>query len=277
MSSTLENKNKKFWIIVVNSLVYFLLAYLVVIILTNSFSILLANFEGVRGKLYYYGFDVLSETSHWSGELTFLVFFFGIGFSFFLGLIFERLYKRTRRHSYHFKMFYLWGYFLSFTWFFGNLLVGTFFFYGTGVIFEQFSLPWLFRIAAGLLAFIALIYLGVYAARGFQISLNTYLGYIERPELKWLLTAQFLYPVIIGNVFIFFLKIPEYNHVNMMDTIVWLTMVIPAISLFINLSGLPSIRFKQKNQSIRVFQVPLIICISALLVYRIGLMKGIEF
>lgn len=277
MSSTLQKKNKEFWIIVINSLAYFMLAYLVIIVLTNSFSILLAHFEGVRGRLYYYGFDVLSESSYWSSELTFLIFFFGIGFSFFLGLIFERLYKRIRRYSMHSKIFYLWGYFLSFTYFFGNLLVGTYFFYGTGVIFQQFSIPWIFRIASGFIAFAALVYLGIYAARGFQISLNSYLLSIERRELRWLLTAQFLYPAIIGNVFIFFLKIPEYNHVNMMDTIVWLTMIIPSISLYISLSSLPSIRFKHKNSGIRILGVPLIVCIIALLIYRVGLMNGLEF
>lgn len=277
MSPALQNKNKKFWIIVINSLAYFMLAYLVVIILTNSFSILLANVEGVKGKLHYYGFDLLSETSHWSSELTFLIFFFGIGFSFFLGLIFERLYKRSRKHSRHSKMFYLWGYFISFTYFFGNMLVGAVFYFGTGVVFEEFSLPWVFRIASGVLALAALIYLGVYATRGFQISLNSYAPFIERTDLKWYLTAQLLYPVIIGNVLILFLKIPEYNHVNMLDTLVWLTMVIPAISVFVNISGQPSIRFRRKNVQINIFRVPLIICIIAILVYRIGLMNGIEF
>lgn len=277
MSDMEFSKEKKFWIIVANSLVYFMLAYIVVIILTNSFSILLANLEGVNGVLYYYGFDVLNEQMHWSTELTFLIFFFGTGFSLVLGLIFERLYKKVRKHTRHYKLFYLWGYMLSFTYFFGNIVVGTFFYFGTGVLFEEFSLPMIFRIVTGIVAFGALIYLGIYATRGFIISLNSYQRFIERTEMSWFMKAMVLYPAVLGNVFILFLKLPEYNHVNMLDTLVWVMLFVPVISLFLNLSGQPSIRFKRKTVSIRIFPLPIIVFIVVVLIYRIGLMNGLEF
>jgi uncharacterized membrane protein len=213
----------------------------------------------------------------WSTELTFLIFFFGTGFSFVLGLIFERLYKRVRKHSRHSKLFYLWGYMLSFTYFFGNIIVGTFFYFGTGVLFEEFSLPMLFRIIAGAIGLGALAFLGVYSTRGFIISLNSYQRFIERTEMNWFLKAQVLYPTLLGSVLILFLKLPEYNHVNMLDTLVWAMIFIPVIALFVNLSGQQSIRFKRKTVSIRIFPVPVIIFVIVVLIYRIGLMNGLEF
>ncbi len=277
MPSTDISKEKQFWIIVINSLSYFMLAYVTVLILTNSFSILMANIEGVNGVLYYYGFDVLNFDRSWSKELTFLVFFFGIGFSFALGLLFERLYKRIRKHTSHRKMFFLWGYIISFTYFFGNVLVGAFFYFGIGVLFETFSIPVLFRIIFGVLALGALIYLGIYSTRGFLISLNSYQTFIERAEFTWFLKAQLLYPFIIGSVLIVFLKIPHHNDFFMLDTLVWSTMIVPVVAIFIYLKGKSSIRFKRKNSVIKIFSIPIIIFIIVMLIYRIGLINGLEF
>ncbi|MCF8364528.1 MAG: hypothetical protein K9H16_02010 [Bacteroidales bacterium] len=271
------SKEKNFWIIMVNSLSYFMLAYVAVVMLTNSFSILLANIEGVNGVLYYYGFDVLNPDRTWSGELTFLIFFLGIGFSFALGLLFERIYKLRRKHTSHLKLFFLWGYILSFTYFFGNVIVGAFFYFGTGVLFDTFSIPVLFRVVAGVVAAGALVYMGIYSTRGFVISLNSYQTFIERTEFNWFLKAQLLYPSIIGSVLILFLKIPHHNDFLMLDTLIWFALVIPVVTIFINLKGETSIRFKRKNLKIQIFKLPIIIFLIIILIYRLGLSNGLEF
>lgn len=277
MGSSYISKEKQFWIIVVNSLAYFMLAYILVIILTNSFSILLANIEGVSGKLYYYGFDILNKEKYWSKELTFLIFFFGTGFSFALGLLFERAYKRKRRHTSPFKLFYLWSYLLSFTYFFGNIILGTFFYFGTGVLFVEFSLPWVFRIITGVIALAVMAFLGVYSTRGILISLNSYQRLIERHEMSYLLKAQLLFPAIIGNVLILFLKIPKYNYVNMLDALVWAMLFIPIAAVFLNLPSQSSIRFKRKADSIRIFPRPIIFFFIIVMIYRLGLINGLKF
>jgi len=275
--STNITKEKHFWIIVINSLSYFMLAYFAVIILTNTFSILLAKIEGVKGILYYYGFDLLNIDRSWSHELTFLIFFLGIGFSAALGLFLERAYKKKRRHSKHYKLFLLWGYFLGFTYFFGNMLVGSFFYFGSGVIFEAFNLPGIFRILSGLIAFTALIYLGIYATRGFLISLNSYQTFVDRQDFNWFLKAQMLYPFIIGNVFIVLLKIPHHNDFFMLDTLVWFSGIIPVIAILIAAKKKSSVRFKKKLPAIHLFYYPIVLFIIIMLSYRIGMMNGLRF
>lgn len=263
--------------IAVNSLAYFMLAYITVIVLTNSFSILIAHVEGVSGKLYYYGFDLIGAGNSWSSELTFLIFFFGIGFSFLLGVIFGSIFKKVRKHTRHSKIFFLWGFMISFTNFLGNVLVGAFFYFGTGVIFDKFSFPWIFRIISGVIAFAGLIYLGIYATRDFIISLNSYQRLIERQDLRWFIRAQLIIPAIAGNLLILLLKYPMHNYVKMLDTLVWTTMIIPLVALYINLSAQQGIRFKRKQPEIRIFPVPVIILIIVALLYRFGLADGLQF
>jgi hypothetical protein len=277
MASTRFTKEKHFWIIVINSLSYFMLAYITVITLTNFVSILLAKTENVKGILYYYGFNLFDIQQGWSKELTFLVFFFGIGFSAILGFLFQRVYKKLRRHSKHYKMFFLWGFFLGMVYFLGNVLVGAFFYVGTGVVFEEFDIPVLFRILFGVVALVALIYTGIFATRSFLISLNCYLVDVSKIDYRFYMKAQLLYPFFIGNILIVFLKIPHHFEFYMLDTLIWLTGIVPVIAVFLNLSGQQSFHFRNKNVKIEVFYGPLTAFIILVLIYRIGLTNGIVF
>jgi hypothetical protein len=277
MASTRFTKEKHFWIIVINSLSYFMLAYITVITLTNFVSILLAKTENVKGILYYYGFNLFDIQQGWSKELTFLVFFFGIGFSAVIALLFEWVYKRLRKYSIHNKLFFLWGFFLGMVYFLGNVLVGAFFYFGTGVVFTDFNIPVLFRILTGIGALILLIYLGVFVTRSFLISLNCYVSDVNKQEYQWYMKAQLLYPFILGTVLILILKIPHHNEFFLLDTLIWLTGIVPVIAVFLKLSGQQSFHFRNKNVKIEVFYGPLTAFIILVLIYRIGLTNGIVF
>ena len=270
-------KEKQFWTITLNSLSYFVLAHYTVIFSVNLVSILLAKLEGARGILYYYGFKIVNSGKYWSDELIFLVFFVGIGFSFFLGLFFERLYRRRRKHVSHLKLYFLWGYLMSFTYFFGNIIVGTFFYFGFGVIFQTLSIPIIFRIIIGLISIVCLIYLGFYATRGIIISLNNYRSSIAVKDYSWFLKAQLLYPFIFGTWIVFLLKVPHQYEFNLFDSLILLSMVFPIAGSFINIRKQSSIQFKNKTAKIRVFIVPLIVALIVLTIYRLGLISGLHF
>jgi len=263
--------------IFINSLAYYMLAYFTIVILTNLFSILLAKTEGVSGVLHYYGFEIINPQVTWSKDLILLVFFIGIGFSFALAVLYERIYKRVRRHVYHLKMYFLWGYFLGFTYFFGNILVGAFFYFGSGVVFETFSIPVLFRILFGIIAIIPLAYLGMYATRGFIVSLNSYFPFIDRQDYQKYLNATVVFPFIAGNLIAFVIKIPHHFELYFLDTLIWLAGIIPVIALMLSYKTHSSIRFKRKSTHVRFFKVPILIFVILLLIYRIGLITGLTF
>lgn len=273
----MTRQKKYLFVLFINSLAYYMLAYLTIVLATNFFSILLAKTEGVSGVLRYYGFEIFNTQTTWSKELIFLVFFIGTGFSFALAVLFERIYKKVRRHSYHSKLYFIWGYFLGFVYFFGNLLIGGFFYFGTGVVFESFSFPVIFRLLIGLAALIPLAYTGVYAARGFLISLNSYFSFVDRQDAGKYLRAVVLYPFIAGNMLAFAIKIPHHFDFYFLDTLIWLTGIIPVTALLITVKTQSSIRFKRRSNHVRFFRLPIIISIALLLLYRFGLMHGIGF
>jgi hypothetical protein len=271
-----QTKNSLF-IIFINSLAYYLLAYFTIVLLTNLFSILLAKTEGMSSILHYYGFEILNSKSTWSKELIFLVFFIGTGFSFALAILFERIYKKIRRHKYHTKMFFLWGYFLGFTYFFGNVLVGAFFYFGSGVVFEAFSIPVFIRILFGIIILLPLTYVGIYATRGFIISLNSYYPFVDRLNYRKYLSAIVLYPFVAGNIIALAIKIPHHFELNFLDTLIWLTGIIPVSAMFLSYKTHSSIRFKRKTIHEKFFLTPIIVCALAIIIYRIVLSRGITF
>ena len=263
-------------IIFINSLCYCLLAYYTVILLTNTFSILLAGINGFDGTLYYYGFQLASDESTWSKDLSFLIFFIGIGFSFLLGLLFEWLYRKSRKHVWPGKMFFLWGYIFSFSYFFGNIIVGSFFYFGTGVVFDNFSIPRIIRIVIGIAAFFTLVIIGHFSARNILISFNAYYQMVRQQNFKQLFKNHILFPLLVGNIIIFLLKIPQQGTFNYLDSLVVLCVFIPVSSSWFSLPQHQSIRFKRKNDLCILNTRLIIITVLLITLVRAGLSFGIS-
>ncbi len=263
-------------VIAINSLVYFLLAYFFVIFFTNGFLLLIAVLNGTGGTLSYYGFDLESQAA-WTGDLKLLIYFFGTGISLLLGIVFERIYKSRRRRPYPQKIFFLWVYLIAFSYFFGNTLAGAFFYYGPGVVFEMFGIPFLLRILIGIAALILLIYTGIYATRGVLISLNSYYSFIDHQQFRSLIAAQLLYPYLFGMAIIFVLKIPHHADLKFLDTFVLACMIIPLLAAYFHAPRQHSIRFGGKNKNVRLLAAPLVLVFIVIAAYRLGLQNGLTF
>jgi len=77
-----------------------------VILLSNSFSLLLANFYGFKGELFYYGVNLDIKEWQWADDFVFLIFFFGSCFPLLLGLIAEKKYRKIKRNSCQYKLYF---------------------------------------------------------------------------------------------------------------------------------------------------------------------------
>lgn len=257
--------------IAVNSLAYFLLAYYVLILLTNGFTILLLNLNGIQAWLTYFGVQLAEPKKIWPSDLKLLVFFFGTGFSFVLGILSERFYKKTRRHTNHLKIFFLWFYLLAFAYFFGNVIVGAFFFYGPGVVFDQWGMPMIIRLVFGLIAVAALILIGFFSTRNVLISFNVYKHHLSSEDFSALLWVQFFVPFLAGNLIIFLLKIPHQADFLYLDTLVLISLLITLVTIFLNARNYSSIRFKRKHDHFQFLALPIIFAVLLTVFYRLCL------
>ncbi len=273
-----EKENKKaYGVIMINSLIYFLLAYFFVIIISNLSSIFFAKLSGFDATLYYYGFLLDKGTENWDNSTILGVFLLGPGITLLTGIIFERLYGKTRKHTTHIKLFYLWGFIISFSYFFGNVIVGAFFNFGIGAAFRALSIPIIIKVLIAVISMSALVLIGKYSTRHILISFNSYFIRINPEQINSLLNAQLLFPFLFGNVIIFLLKIPHQDEFYYLDTFVLLWLGIFIIPIyFINKQAL-SIKFKRKNNRFELQTAPLVLLLILILVFRIGLSFGLNF
>ncbi len=265
----------KSWIVTFNSVIYFLLAYYSVILLTNIFSLILARAYGFKGVLYYFGFVLNINDDQWTDDLVFLIFFLGIAFSLLIGVISERVYRRIRKSPNHDKLFFYWAYIISFTCFFGNVIVGVIYYFGIGAVFTYYSVPLIIKIFFGAIAFFALIMLGRYSVRNTILSFNSYFHSVREPDLLKYLNIQILYPALIGNTIIFLVKIPHHAEFSFYDTYIFLCMFIIILTIYAARNyGLP-IKFKRTYDSFSLQRTPLILVILIIILIRIVFVFGI--
>lgn len=247
--------------IAVNSLAYFLLAYYVLILLTNGFNVLLLNLNGIQAWLTYFGVQLAEPKKIWPSDLKLLVFFFGTGFTFVLGILAERIYKKTRRHINHLKLFFLWFYLLAFAYFFGNVIIGAFFLYGPGVVFDQWGIPMIIRLVFALSAAAALILIGFFSTRNVLLSFNVYKHHLSSESFSALLWVQLIVPFLAGNLIIFLLKIPHQADFLYFDTLVLISLLITLVTILLKAKNYSSIRFKRKHDHFQFLALPIILAI----------------
>jgi len=270
-----KHTQEKSWIVTFNSVIYFLLAYYSVILLTNIFSLILARINGFKGVLYYFGFVLNINDNQWTDDLVFQIFFFGIAFSLLIGIVSERIYRRIRKSTKHDKLFFYWVYLISFTYFFGNVIVGVIYYFGIGAVFTYYSVPVVIKVLFGVIAFFALVMLGRYSVRNTILSFNSYFHSVREPDLLKYLNIQILYPALIGNVIIFLVKIPHHAEFFFYDTYVFLCIFVIILTIYAARNyGLP-INFKRTDDSFSLQKIPLIMVIMIIILIRIVFVFGI--
>ena len=271
--------------IVINSTIYFVMAYLVVVFSYNLFAIWIATYWfGFDAELFWHGFALKGKWSR--GEMV-IVFFFGNSITLLLGFIFDRLYRKQRRYKRGIKLFLMWGYIIGYAWFFGNFIVGSLFNFGIGTALRAFGVPFIVRAFFALVASLLLIFVGYRAKKGILVSANLYFKKLSKERINSFLRHHILYPALIGTAVLVIYKIPKIDEYYYMD---WLTMLSLALyigGLFLNNKHKNSLIFKshtrnrhdhsKRNRTCNLQVIAVVVFFIIVLGMRIGLNNGVSF
>ncbi|MDZ7743418.1 MAG: hypothetical protein U5Q03_17195 [Bacteroidota bacterium] len=272
MTIAVQQKNSS--AVLVNSLVFFLLSYFFVIYLNNLFSIFLALIMGFDATLYYYGFDVSGD---WTTRSIFTVYLIGPFITLLSGIVFEIFYRKSKEDQSRVKLFYLWVYIISYTWFFGNMIIGAFFYFGPGVAFETVQLSMAYRILIALVALLILFFLGYRSTKNIYYTANLYYQELENAARKSFLLNQVLWPVILGYIFIILYKAPNIAIFQYFDMYIMAFLFLFVIAMFINVKSITQISFRGDNFKAFINYNYLVLLVIIILVLRIGLASGLSF
>lgn len=269
--------------IAVNSLVYFLIAYYIVVFSFNLFSMVLANWLGFDVELFYYGY--VWSGKEWTTDYTIIVFFVGNSLTLLFAVIFERLYRNQRKYAKGIKLLYLWIYLIGIMWFLGNVIVGSIFNFGIGAALRAYRIPFFLRAILAAISVGVLLYLGFKAQKHVRVSANLYYQKLAKRAHRNFLLQQIVIPTIIGIIIIILLKIPYLGMYNYADVAVLLTMAFFVAGLFYKQNKWVSITFKNhgvkdtthKSKNCNFSYFPMVIMFIVLAIVRIGLMDGLAF
>ncbi len=266
--------------IVINSLVYFLLAYFLVAFLSNLVLIIIAKIVGFNAILSYNGF-VLSGAK-WTNDNIIAIYFFGNLTSLIMAFLFRRIYYIERKSTSKIKIFYLWLYIISISWFLGEIIVGVLFQTGIGAALIAFGVPFIFRLALAIVGILVLLFMGNNAQKQVMYSANSYLTSITAHKVGKFFVNQFLLPASFGFIVIVLFKLPNINQYNYVDLYMLLSIGFVIIGLFLRYGQVTSITFLSQGASklvrpeCRISYKPIVILVLVILIIRVGLMNGIS-
>ncbi len=268
--------------IVINSLIYFLIAYYFVVFSFNLFSMILTKSLGFDVELFYYGFT--HSGKEWTRVDIILVFFLGNAYTLVLAMLFERLYRKQRRYTKGIKILFLWIYLIAIIWFLGNIIAGAFFNFGIGAAIRAYRIPFFLRLVLAIIATYTLFYLGRNAQKHVTVSANLYY-----PKLLGRDTGNyFLYvtglPIVFGLLVIILLKLPYLARYQYVDLYVLFTVVFFLAGLFFRYKSYGSVTFKThgpdkykiRRSNCNIAFIPMFFLFLVLAAVRIGLMNGVS-
>ena len=254
-------------IISINSLSYFILAYLVVFFITNISQAVIASFFNIstvisNAKLLFFAVD-----GSWDFSSVKVIFITPPVILFITGTISLLLYCKIIDYNGHIKLLFIWMFFHSALFFSSDLIFGGLTQQGVGHL-----LTWMYfhdtgKLVVCLFSFGILYFLGKIFAKYFIFSGTIYFNKINKENEKFIYKYIFFIPVFIGEIFILTLNYPV---VNIKDVSHLIVLLVFSFVIYSKLSGRKVYYIEYEKKKEVLFQhTPLIIMILLLFVVKI--------
>ncbi len=258
----------------INSLAVFLITYLLVYFLSHLITALSASAFGIRTILYYYDVEYLIRGYDWTDDAVKAVFSSAPLFSLLFALLLLILYLYVAAETGLLRLFVLWAFCHFILRFFGDMFVGVILDEGFGYVIMYLFVMDTGKMILCLFAFICLFTLGYMMTRYFLYSGNSYFNAIRRNNRIRFDLAQFILPMILGNILIILVKIPQITLFEIFLNASMLFLLLPVLLRSINLQDL---FFDEDPRKVKIVVRYIILAILLGIVFRVVLSIGIKF
>ncbi|KAA9340655.1 hypothetical protein [Adhaeribacter soli] len=260
-------------IVGINSTILFLLAYLMCHIAYQGATIMTAMSNGIQTELFPGHIQFKLFDSQWETNAVISTYAAGPFVCLALAFIFFPLFNLYKTKRGLKKVFFLWATLHGLNTFFGSMVAGTLVKGGF-----WYAVRWavISNALAGFVAFIfflVLIGIGILMAPAFLQACDskTLMKFTNRQ--KMLFTTVFM-PWIVGSLFIYLLKVPDFQLYEGLILLSLSLVLIPVY--FMNQHNLFS-QTIPAPQKTKIAWASLIILLAGALIFRLSLMNGISF
>ncbi len=279
-----ENKDKRhnFFVISVNSLVFFLLSYMVIYVLSQLITVWVATTFDYKTIFYYYKIYYDIESNDWNADSVKILYSILPLNGILLGTIFIILYSTFRNEPGNFKLFFLWGFVHGMVMFFGSLLMGTLLNKDFGWVIAYMYYRDTGKMIFSIISIFALVAIGGIISKSFLISGNSYFNFINKKNRKFLLSGQVIFPIITGSFILALIKIPNEFYFGTVDEMYYeflklSTLAILVVPLIVAFRTYDEIYFDEEPRKIFLNWKALAVTVLIILAFRFGLVGGITF
>lgn len=241
--------------------------------MTQFVTAISASAFDIKAIIFYYGVDYLIRGNDWTSDAVSAVFSSGPLISLFFAILLFILYYNVISETGLLRLFVLWCFCHLIINFFGNMLVGAILNEGFGyVIMYQFVMD-TGKMIITLFSILCLFLIGLFMTRLFLYSGNIYFNVLNVHNRLKFVFSQFLFPVIIGNIIILLVKIPEVKLFETLLNGCALLLILPVIFRTINIQDL---YFDEEPRKVKLARYYILITLLVMIGFRVGLAFGIR-
>lgn len=219
-----------FPLITLNSVLLFLLAYIVLFLLTRLLTAISASAFNIPSVIYYSNTDFLVNSCDWSRDSVFAVFSASPLISLFLSLGLMALYHETREFSGISGIFMVWLMILCLGYFAGEMIMGAILNRGLGYVMMYSYIMDTGRVTLTVITGVVLFISGTMLARVLLCSANVYFNELKG-DLKWKFAiSQFLLPFVISTLILQICELPKFSFYLFSARCILVLFLLPLLS-----------------------------------------------
>lgn len=259
-------------IAILHSLVFFLIAWILIWFFKNLTTILIANSLEIPTVWYYHRIDFMIPQSVWNADLVKLTFSGAPVLSLIIAVLCLIAYYNVMDLNGILKLVFLWGFIHGWTGFFGSIFIGTLTNTGFGHVVIWLYLNDTARLTTNLISLFMLFLGGFFIAKPTLISANYYLNLLPQQARSRFLAAQVIIPAFIGLLVIAALRVPA----SLEDQLIPATSLLVILPVFMRRNQFSEMYFDDEPIEIRLEWVYVIIAMALAVAFRLIFEFGVR-
>ncbi len=227
----MKEKNKYF-VIFFNGLTILLLAFFIIFIIQQIAIIIAGSLFNFTVSVFHDHTSFIVDKYDWSHDAVKLIYSAAPVISLIFGFIFLVIYQKFRTETGLLRHFFFWGYFYSFCYFFGSILIGGFTNVGFGHVLNWSYIPDTGRMLHTIVGLAGLLFIGLINGRSTLLLANTYFNNLDGTKRARFVLYQLILPFIAASVVLYLYSIPLSSDFQTYNYFVFLCMILPVMITF---------------------------------------------
>jgi hypothetical protein len=278
----LKRQRKRLVFFSINSLIIFLLAYLITYLTYQLAVMFAASRYGINSILLYYEvfFPIGNYSDKWNVFNIIIITFAGPLLSVIMGSIYLLLFVRKETITGLRRLFFFWLGFHSINFFLGGFVGGVITSQGFGYVIAWMFLPTVIKFGLAIVCLFVLGLIGFLYTRYFLEFSGSFYWTKRSNKLVFIIFTAAI-PWAVGTLILFVMKypkvLPQHENIVIYDSIIYVSMVFVVAGMMVNFKAEPMLEKGLRKEGRRINWVYLVILAGLLVLFRLGLNTGFYY